>query len=130
MEKEKPHILIIDSDRIVRMTLSLMLERAGYKISEAFNGIQALEILMKNSGVDAIILDRNMSGMSCIDFIQRIHGLSSAIRKIPIITLTTHTEKNRVKASMIFGVFDVIFKPVDEVILKKVLENALCKNTS
>ena len=125
----KSHILVIDSDRINRAKISLMVEKAGYETSEGFNGIHALEILKENHRIDAIILNRTLpSMMSSIDFMQRIQALSPAIRKIPVIMLTDRAETNRIKASMIFGVSEVIYKPIDEMLLHKTLEKVLYKN--
>ena len=121
----KSHILLIDADRINRATISLLLEKSGYETSEAFNGIHALEML-KERPIDAIILNRTLSGMmSSIDFLQRIQALPASIRKIPVIMLTDQIEKSRIKASMIFGVSEVIYNPVDETLLHKTLEKII-----
>ena len=124
----KSHVLIIDGDRINRAATSLMIEKAGYKIFEAFNGIHALDMLKENYRVDAIVLNRTLSGMmSSVDFMQRIQAQSAVIRNIPVLMLTDRVEKNRLKSSMIFGITEVIYKPVDETFLHKTLEKILYK---
>ena len=126
--QEKFHILVIDDDKNIRAATIQIIEKAGYNTFEAFNGIQALEML-KDRQIDIIVLNRTLSGiMSSIDFMQRIQALSPAIRKIPVIMLTDRAETNRIKASMIFGVSEVIYKPIDELLFHKTLEKVLYKN--
>jgi two-component system, cell cycle response regulator len=122
---KKPHILIVDDDHIARTAIAFILENAGYETSEAFSGAQALKMLKAlPHKADVIILDRMMPEMCGIDVLQKIHDIPS-LRSIPIIMLTAHAERDHVKTATIYGVFDVIFKPVDEVLLCKVLERAL-----
>jgi two-component system response regulator AtoC len=125
----KYHILVIDGDEISCAAISRMIEKAGYQTSEAFNGIHALEMLKENRHIEAIILNRTLSGViSSIDFMHRIQALPAAIKNIPVVMLTDRAEKNRIKSSMIFGISDVVYKPIDETLLHKTLEKTLQKS--
>jgi CheY-like chemotaxis protein len=124
MKKEKAHILVVDDEHISRMAVSYMLERSGYKVSEASSGKEALAFLEQTPEVDLVILDRIMPEMSGIDVLQKIQTIPT-FRKLPIIMLTAHAERDHVKAATIYGVSDVVYKPVEEILLLKVVERVL-----
>lgn len=126
---KKPHILIVDDDHIARAGIAFVLKNAGYEISEAFNGIRALEILEneKTPKIDAIILDRMMPEISGIEILKKIHAIP-AFSNIPIIMVTVHAKQDQIKTATAYGAFDVIYKPIDETLFIQTLEKALSKD--
>ena len=57
-----PSILVVDDDEVVRLLLHQFLEGAGYQVTEAEDGRQALDILARQS-FDLVIMDISMPGI-------------------------------------------------------------------
>jgi PAS domain S-box-containing protein len=57
-------LLIVDDEAGIRLMLGAMLERHGYRILEAASGDEALVSIGTEAGVDGVILDWNMPGLS------------------------------------------------------------------
>jgi CheY-like chemotaxis protein len=77
----KQHILVVDDEKNVRDMLSLILEAAGYKVSTAEHGFDALLQLKTSDLPDLIISDLNMPQMSGFEF------LSVVRRRFPQIAV-------------------------------------------
>jgi CheY-like chemotaxis protein len=69
--KMKTRILVVDDDAGVRESLSLLLADAGYEVSMAVNGFDAL-LQLKESTPDVITSDLNMPQMSGFEFLSVI----------------------------------------------------------
>ena len=79
-------ILIVDDDKGIIEFLTVLLEKKGYEITAAMDGVQAMEKAMKIKP-DLIILDIMMPGGSGITVYNRIKQ-SVLTQKIPVIFLT------------------------------------------
>lgn len=118
-------ILIVDDDLIILKILTDYLQEAGFKVTTAENGEKAWQLLEKHPmRFSAIILDRIMPKLSGIDLLHKIFIIPE-LRKIPIIMLTSHAEREDVGAAIIAGVYDFLYKPVDRDLLLLVLKRAL-----
>lgn len=56
----KPKILVVDDEKNVATTLSMVLEREGYEVALAFSCAEALARLRNGSAFDVVITDLNM----------------------------------------------------------------------
>lgn len=124
MTKEKTHILIVDDEPVARAMISYILNKHHYKITEAESGPQALELLQNDPTIELMMLDRMMPEMSGLDVLEKMRALPQ-LSHIPVIMLTGHAERDHVKTATIYGAFDVIYKPVEEILLIKLIERAL-----
>jgi len=79
----KKQILLIDDDSQVREVLKLFLERHGYRISEAPNGYEGIELCRSNK-FDLVIADIYMPGMDGIKFIETLQKFAPETRVIAI----------------------------------------------
>jgi two-component system, response regulator PdtaR len=61
-ERTVPVILIVEDEALVRLSAVGMLEDAGFRMIEAVNGDQALELLAADSDVQLLFTDVNMQG--------------------------------------------------------------------
>ena len=101
-------ILIVDDNREIVDSLGKLLQLEGYDILEAFDGMEALEIMERHS-VDLILLDVMMP---------RLNGLSALMKirenyKIPAIILSAKTEESDKVSGLVLGADDYIMKPFD-----------------
>jgi CheY-like chemotaxis protein len=65
-------ILLVDDDELIRESVAPMLEILGHRVTVAPGGAQALQLLENGLGVDLVILDMNMPGMSGAEVLPRI----------------------------------------------------------
>lgn len=115
MTEEAYSILIVDDEERIRRLLKMYLEREGFSIEEAPNGLEALEKAMETD-YDVILLDLMMPEMDGIEVCQRLREKKST----PVIMLTAKGEEaNRVQGFEV-GADDYIVKPFSprEVVLR------------
>jgi CheY-like chemotaxis protein len=79
-------ILVVDDDRDVREALVEVLSEAGYSVSAASDGSEALAVLANTPRPDVILLDLMMPNMNGFEFRER--QLHSAHADIPVVILT------------------------------------------
>ena len=82
-------ILVVDDSRSLRQMVSFCLTTAGYQVSEAADGVEALEITQVQQ-FDLILTDQNMPRMDGLAFIQSLRS-QPAYQKTPILMLTTES---------------------------------------
>lgn len=104
------HILIVEDEIAIREMLTFSLMKEGYKVSQAGNGLEALEIL-DNETPDLLIVDWGMPKMNGMDLIERIRA-NDVLADVPIIMLTARTEENDKIQGLETGVDDYITKPL------------------
>lgn len=90
-------ILIVDDSATLRASVDYTLSEAGYKVVQASNGKEALELLAsyggKNDKISMIITDINMPLMDGIDFIRKVK--ETPFKFIPILVMTTESEESK-----------------------------------
>ncbi len=102
------HILIVDDDDLMRRSLALSLEQAGYKASNAANAEDAL-LLARRDPPDLVLLDIGLPGMDGLD---AIHNFKDEIG-IPVIFLTARRRNLDEVLGLELGADDYITKPFD-----------------
>jgi CheY-like chemotaxis protein len=65
-EKNKPLVLIVDDERIIADTLSMILSRSGFSTMTAYDGLSALKIV-RSARPDLVISDVMMPGMTGVE---------------------------------------------------------------
>ena len=95
-------ILVVDDIEDVRMILRIALEKTGYEVEEAVNGVRALE-LIRRSLPDLIISDILMPEMDGFAFCRAVKS-DQQLRTIPFIFYTaTFIEPKDEKLAMALG---------------------------
>jgi len=79
-------ILVIDDDRLVRMTLRALLETEDYRVIDACGGAEALAIL-DHERPDVLLLDLMMPGMTGREFLHNLRR-KRRDRVLPVIVMT------------------------------------------
>ncbi|PKM77081.1 MAG: response regulator [Firmicutes bacterium HGW-Firmicutes-15] len=115
-------ILSVDDSAIIRMMISKGVKLMGYEILEASDGEEGLSVLAReNKEIRLILLDWNMPGMNGIEFLKRIKAPGSAYKEIPVIMVTTESEKTSIVQAIQLGVANYILKPFEtEELIKKI----------
>ncbi len=86
MERKK--ILVVDDDKKNRYLVSFLLEKEGFEVVIATNGLEGIETAKKQQ-VDLIIMDIKMPKMDGYEATRRIRRLKK-YKSIPIIALTSY----------------------------------------
>lgn len=114
-------ILVVDDDAEMRALLVDVLSDEGYAVYELPNGAEAL-IRLRTESFAAIILDKNMPGLSGLDLLP---GLRTICPETPVILITAFGDVSTYMDAMEKGAFEYIFKPFRMEELLLVLQRAL-----
>ena len=109
---EQPLILVVDDSLTVRKITGRLLERAGYRVATAKDGVDALEKLV-DTIPDVVLADIEMPRMDGFDLVRNMRN-DPRLKALPVIMITSRTaEKHRAYAREI-GVDHYLGKPYDE----------------
>jgi CheY-like chemotaxis protein len=124
MQDRSPVIAIVDDEPGVRRALGRLLELAGYETRPFASGSEFLENL---DGIDAVILDLHLPGMSGFE-VQKT--LAARGTHIPVVVITGNdTPANRAR-SLADGARAYLTKPVDSEELLQALQRSLAQVAS
>lgn len=107
-------IMVVDDSLTMRRIVILNLKKAGYTdIIEAENGRVALDMLYSSlEGMpDVILLDWNMPEMSGLEFLKTVKA-DAKLKSIPVIMVTTESEKKCVVEAASEGAVGYLVKPL------------------
>lgn len=110
---EKIKILIVDDESRMRKLIRDFLEREGYQILEASDGIEAMDMFYANKNIDLIILDVMMPRMDGWQVCKEVREHS----KVPIMMLTARAEEQNELKGFELGVDEYVAKPFSPKIL-------------
>ena len=120
---DKPKVLIVDDELIIRDSLTAWLEEDGYYVCTAEDGMKGLTIA-KNEKFDIAVLDIKMPGMDGITLLKKLQEFN---KELPIIMMTAHATVESAVQSMKEGAYDYIMKPFPPEklsnVIKRVVEN-------
>jgi two-component system chemotaxis response regulator CheY len=109
-------ILVIDDAGLVRMYYRDALERAGYEVDEALNGLEALEKLLVQPA-DLLIVDVNMPQMDGLTFLRTLRRQDSAAASIPALVTSTEAGAQDFAAARAAGANFYLVKPIPQDVL-------------
>ena len=104
------HILVVDDDKNSRLFLSALLEEAGYTVTAATDGEDALE-KMDRSHVDLVVLDIMMPKMDGYEFTRVIRESDT---NLPILMVSAKQLPADKHKGFAVGTDDYITKPIDD----------------
>ena len=100
-------ILIVDDESRMRKLLKDFLEREGYSVLEASDGLEAIDIFYEDKDVALIILDVMMPRMDGWEVCREVRKNSN----VPIMMLTARSEERDELRGFELGVDEYIAKP-------------------
>ncbi|HDZ26600.1 hypothetical protein LCGC14_1169260 [marine sediment metagenome] len=103
-------ILIVDDDQLMQKLLEYIIKKAGYKVSVADNGSNALKIV-KRDKPNLIISDVEMPKMNGLELCQKLKE-NFDTKLIPIILITSNTQIQDKLSGFRSGADDYFMKPL------------------
>jgi DNA-binding response OmpR family regulator len=114
------HILLVDDDALLRRSLVLNLEEAGYRASACASAEEALDLAMRDRP-DLVLLDIGLPGMDGLD---ALHHFQSRL-EVPVIFLTARRRELDEVLGLQLGADDYVTKPFDKDVLLARIKTAL-----
>ena len=120
-------IMVVDDSVTVRKVMSRFLEREGYNVVTAKDGVDALQLLQEEIP-DLMLLDIEMPRMDGFEVAKNVRS-TSRLRHLPIIMITSRTGDKHRQHALSIGVNEYLGKPYQEDVLLKTMEALLSKKT-
>lgn len=114
-------VLVADDEESIRKLLKRVLEREGYRVVIASDGVEALQAALEECP-DLGLFDLKMPGM---DGVKALEAIREREIQFPIIMVTAHSTVETAVAAMKLGAYDYIKKPFDVDELKMIIRKAL-----
>ena len=116
-----PKILVVDDDRTTRHLLALQLRGAGYSVTQAGNGKQALE-RVRRQAFDLVLLDVWMPGMDGLELLTRLRDEPSRPR---VVVMTADDASETLLHAIRQRAYRFLSKPVEPKQLLEVVRSVL-----
>jgi DNA-binding NtrC family response regulator len=117
----KATILLIDDDPVDLKVLKALVESLDFDTLAVRSGEEGIKML-KSGGIDLVLSDVRMPGMSGVDVVSE---MARRFSRIPIILITADADVRTAVDAMKQGAFDYVTKPADETELVLTMERAL-----
>jgi len=113
------NVLLVDDEERFRINMVTTLEKRGFSVKTAGNGIEALEAIRKNN-IDVVVLDIKMPGMNGHRVVREINKMGLDIE---VILLTGYASMDSAFEGLHNNVFAYMCKPCDvELLVNRIRE--------
>jgi len=105
--------LVVDDSRTMRRILANILEGLNYRVCQAGNGLEGLEVIERERAdgpFDLILADWNMPEMNGLEFIKALRK-EPTNRGIAVMMVTTETQVEQMVAALAAGASEYLMKP-------------------
>jgi two-component system chemotaxis response regulator CheY len=119
METEKSpmasraRVLVVDDSSLVRLYYRDILQRGGFDVEQAVNGMEAVEKVLAQP-FDLTIIDVNMPKMDGFTLIRSIRSSAPAIAALPALVISTEASQQDREDARAAGANFYLVKPVSE----------------
>jgi two-component system, chemotaxis family, chemotaxis protein CheY len=119
METEKSltasraRVLVVDDSSLVRLYCRDVLQRGGFEVEHASNGMEAMEKVLAQV-FDLVIVDVNMPKMDGLTFIRALRTRAPAIAALPALVISTEASQQDREDARAAGANFYLVKPVSE----------------
>lgn len=101
-------ILLVEDDKLLRLTLTEILEKNGFTVFQAALGRRLFEVIEEHQ-VDLILLDVILPDGNGIEFLQQIREMTD----VPVIVISGNADRSQKLSGLESGADDYVDKPFD-----------------
>jgi two-component system alkaline phosphatase synthesis response regulator PhoP len=117
------HILAVDDDDLIRRLVQFNLQRAGYRVTPARDGLEALEQI-EQERPDLVLLDVNMPRLDGIELLRRLRA-DPGTATLPVVMLTAKAQDEDILEGKRSGADYYLTKPFSPTELLAVVQEVL-----
>ena len=111
--------LVVDDSSAMRSILRMIFRKAGFEVTEASNGYEALKRLVETAPVDLAVVDWNMPVMNGYELVSAIRS-ETRYNAMRIMMVTTESEIGHIQSALAKGANEYVMKPfTPEIITEK-----------
>lgn len=107
---EKAHILVVDDEPHVGRIIQMKLEQGPFKVTLAYDGLQALEALDREVDLKVVWLDLMMPHVSGLEVLARMRA-NEKTKALPCVILTAAGHDTQRERALTLGATDFMTKP-------------------
>jgi len=117
---KKIKVMVVDDEQDFVKNLARLLKNRGFEVFTAFDGLEAVETIKRQKGIDVVILDVKMPVMNGLETLFEIKDLAP---ETEVIMLTGHATLESGIQAIREGAFDYLMKPCDiEDLIQKIYD--------
>jgi len=125
---EQYGILLADDDESVRLITSKVLEKLGYQVFMASDGLEAIDIFRGHTKeIQLLMLDVVMPQLGGVE---TLHELRKEVSDIPVIFITAHDRFSTLKGDLSLPFSKVLKKPLLVDVLKEAIQDSLATSSN
>jgi two-component system, chemotaxis family, chemotaxis protein CheY len=109
----RKRILVVDDSSLVRLYYRDVLEKAGFEVEQAINGIEAMEKVLEGP-FDLAIVDVNMPRMDGFSFLRALRRSAPAVATLPALVISTEAGAQDLDDARAAGANFYLVKPVSQ----------------
>jgi CheY-like chemotaxis protein len=118
-------VLLVDDNAMFLSLTSRMLEKCGYTVETAVDGLAAWELINAAPGrFDLVLSDRDMPRMDGLLLLKRIRA-DQRLRGLPVVMLTAANQQEDIALGLAVGAYYYLVKPTSQELLDAVLHSVL-----
>ncbi len=121
--QEQARILIVDDDPSTVRTTAMILERKGYAVETAENGLEAVN-MVEEQDYDVILMDIKMPEMNGVEAHRRIKAIRP---ETTVVMITAYAVEALIQQALDDGAYGILYKPLDIDKMVAIIEDAHAK---
>ena len=107
---EQRHVLVADDEPHIGRIIKMKLEQGPFRVTLAYDGQEAVDLLEANHDIDLVLLDLMMPNLSGLDVLARIRS-TDRLKHLPCIILTAAGQEAQHQKAMELGATEFLTKP-------------------
>ena len=104
------HVLVADDEPHIGRIIKMKLEAGPFRVTLAYDGREAIDVLERERDVDLVLLDLMMPHLSGLDVLSRMRA-DARWRDLPCVILTAAGQEHQYTRALELGATDFLTKP-------------------